>query len=172
VDATLRPEPAVGAPAVDGHGDALEPRLLARCLVHDLGRESVALRPAEIHPQQHLGPVGRFGAAGSGADREHRRAIVVLTVEQERRPLAGEVLLERAGALIELPAELRVGRLLDQLEQGQQVVRTAGQPIPELDLGPQAVGLPEDPLGGSLVIPEAGLQGQGVELLDAPALRV
>ena len=95
MDAALGAQPAVGAPALDLDGDALEPGLLALLLVDDLGREAMALGPAQVHPQEHLGPVGRLGAAGAGADRQDRGALVVLAGEQERGPLAVEVGLER-----------------------------------------------------------------------------
>ena len=72
MDAALGAQVAVGAPARDRDGHALEARLLPFELVEDLGREPVALGPAQVHPQEHLGPVGRLGAAGSGADREDR----------------------------------------------------------------------------------------------------
>ena len=74
MDAPLGAQPAVGAAAVDRDRDALEAGLLALGLVDDLGPEAVALRPAEVHPEEHLGPVGRLGAAGAGADREERAA--------------------------------------------------------------------------------------------------
>jgi hypothetical protein len=94
VDAALGAQPAVGAPAVDRDGDALESGLLPFLLVEDLGRESVALGPAEVHPKEHLGPVGGFRAAGPGADRQERRTLVVLAGEQERGALAREVGVE------------------------------------------------------------------------------
>jgi hypothetical protein len=43
--------------------------------------------------------------------------------------------------------------------------------VPEGDLGPEPVRLAEDPLGAPLVVPEAGLAGLRVELVDAPLLR-
>ena len=39
--------------------------------------EAVPLRPAHVHPHQHLGPVLRLGAAGAGMDGEQRVARVV-----------------------------------------------------------------------------------------------
>jgi hypothetical protein len=95
---------------VDLHGDALEAGLLAFLLVDDLGLPAMALvGPAEVHPEQHLGPVGGLGPAGSRADREDRRASVVLTGEQQRRPLAPEVGLEGRGLALELRVELGIG---------------------------------------------------------------
>ena len=46
------------------------PGLLAGLEVEDLGAEAVALGPAQVHAQQHLGPVAGVGAAGAGVDRD------------------------------------------------------------------------------------------------------
>ena len=124
MDAALGAQPAVGAPAVDLDGHALEAGLLALLLVDDLGREAMALRPAQVHPQEHLGPVGRLGAAGAGADGQDRGALVVLAGEQERGALAREVGLERRGVAVQLGVELGVGRLVEQLDGGLEVVGT------------------------------------------------
>jgi hypothetical protein len=90
----------------------------------------VALGPAEIHPEEHLGPVGRLGPAGAGADREDRPALVVLAREQQGGPLATEVGLEGGDLAVELGAELRVTGFLDELEGRQQVVGPALEAAP------------------------------------------
>jgi hypothetical protein len=95
----------------------------------------------------------------------------VLAREQQGRALAGEVGLERGGVALELGLELGVGRLRKELDRGLEVGRARLEAPPRVDLGAQAVGLAEDLLGGSLVVPEAGLEGQGVELSDAFLLR-
>jgi hypothetical protein len=63
MDAALRAQPAVGPPAFDFDGHALEPGLLTFLLVDDLGLEAMAGRvgPAQVHAQEHLGPVGGLG---------------------------------------------------------------------------------------------------------------
>ena len=161
MDAALGTQPAVGPPAVDRDGHALEAGLLAFLLVEDLGREAVALRPAQVHAQEHLGPVGRFGAAGAGADRQERRALVVLAREQQRGPLAPEVASR---------APRRRGRARPRARR--RVIRRAARGRPGgrrrgvtrsrqvLDLGAQAVGLAQDLLGGAAVVPEPGCLGQ------------
>ena len=57
VDAALSPQPAEGTLARDPHGDALIARLFARRLVQDLGVHLAPFRPAQVHAQQHVGPV-------------------------------------------------------------------------------------------------------------------
>ncbi len=107
MDAALGAQPAVGPPSADLDGHALETGLLAFLLVDDLGLEAVALGPTQVHPQQHLRPVGRLGAAGARADGQDRGAFVVLAGEQQRRPLTREVDLEGRGVGLEFRLELR-----------------------------------------------------------------
>ena len=137
MDAALGAQPAVGAPPVDRDGHALEAGLLAFLLVEDLGREAVPLGPAQVHPQEHLGPVGGLGAAGAGADRQERRALVVLAGEEQGRPLAREVGLERRGVAFELGLELGVGGLVQELDRGEQVVGPGQRARPRSSISPR-----------------------------------
>jgi hypothetical protein len=127
----------------------------------------MTLGPAEVHPEEHLGPIGRLSAAGAGTDREDRPALVVLTREEEGGSLAPEVDLEGGDLAVELGGQLGIARFLDELEGRQDVVGAVLEAAPQLDVGAQAVGLAEDLLGGPLVVPEAGLAGQRLQLGDA-----
>jgi hypothetical protein len=124
------------------------------------------LGPAQVHPQEHLGPVGRLGAAGSSADGQDRRAFVVLATEQQRGPLATEVDLQGCGVALELGLEVGVGGLVEQLQGGLEIGDPGQQVTPRVDLGAQAVGLAEDLLRFALVVPEPGFLGQRLELRD------
>jgi hypothetical protein len=124
--------------------------------------------PAEVHAEEHLGPVGRLGAAGTGADRQDRGPGVVGSREQELRPLAVEVTLQGQALAVALGPELGVTGFLDQLAERLQLGRPGEEAAPALDVGPQAVRLAEDRLGGPLVVPESGRAGQALELGEAP----
>jgi hypothetical protein len=132
----------------------------------------VLVRPGEIHPQEHLGPVGRLGPTGTGTDRQDRGVVVVLTREQECRALSPEVLLKRRGVAVEIRLEAGVSGFIEQLQGSAEVVGAREQTLPCVDLGTEAVGLAKDLLGGALVVPESGFDGQRVELRDASLLRV
>jgi hypothetical protein len=134
----------------------------------------VALGPAEVHPEEHLGPVGRFGPAGAGTDRKNRSALVVLAREEEGGSFPCKVGLEGADLAIELRAQLGVTRFLDKLERREEIVDPAFEAAPQIDVGAEAIRLAQDLLGGPLVVPEAGLAGQRLELGDAalPGLEV
>ena len=98
VDAALGGEQAVGVLAAGDEGRRLEAGLVAgRGLLH-LDLEAAPLGPAQVHAQEHLGPVLRVGAAGPGAHRDHRVAGVVAAVEQARLLERPQPLLERAEA--------------------------------------------------------------------------
>jgi hypothetical protein len=163
VDAPFGTQPAVRATATDRDRRALDARLLALRLVDDLGRVSVPFGPAEVHPQQHLGPVGRLGPAGAGADGQERPALVVVAREQERGPLALEALREGLGVPLELGLELRVWLGGEEGRELLEAGRARLQVAPQLDLGAKAVRRPQDALRPALIVPESRLLGPGVE---------
>jgi hypothetical protein len=100
----------------------------------------MAFRPAQVHPQEHLGPVGRLRPAGPGADRQERRAFVVLAREEEGGPFAREVGIERGEVAFELGLELGVGGFVQELDGGEEVIGPGQELLPGRDLAAQAVG--------------------------------
>jgi hypothetical protein len=48
----------------------------------DVDVEGPPLRPSREHPQEHVGPILRFGPAGAGLDRRDRVVAVVRASEQ------------------------------------------------------------------------------------------
>ena len=77
VDALLGAEEAVGVVAADAEGGGLDAGLLPRAGLEQLDVEAARLGPAHLHPQDHLRPVLRVGAAGAGVDGDQRVAGVV-----------------------------------------------------------------------------------------------
>jgi hypothetical protein len=130
----------------------------------------VALGPAEIHPQEHLRPVGRLGAAGTRADRDDGVLRVVLAIEQEQGPLSLELGLQGAGLALDVGLRLGVGGVGEQVEELGQIVRPLLQRAPQRGLLAQALGLAGDLLCGTLVVPEPGFDRAGVQLRDARLL--
>jgi hypothetical protein len=122
------------------------------------------LGPAQVHPQQHRRPIGRLGAAGAGADRQDGRPGVVLTGEQELGPLARKVPVQVVDAPVDLRLELGIPRFLGELEGRVEVVGAGEQRRPFFDLAAQAVGLAQDVLRGTAVLPERRLGGGRLEL--------
>jgi hypothetical protein len=124
----------------------------------------VALRPAEVHAQQHLRPVRRLGAAGARADRQDGVLRVVLAGEQEQRPLS----LELGAQGVRLPLDIRLGvgvrGVLEQAQQLDQVVGALLERPPQRDLIAQAFSLAKGLLCDALVVPEAWIAGTRVQL--------
>ncbi len=63
-------EPAIGVEADDLDRGRLDPGLLAAGLLDPLHLVAVLLGPAQVHAEQHLGPVLGLGAARPGIDLE------------------------------------------------------------------------------------------------------
>ena len=94
-----------------GEGDALQTGLVALgCFVH-LHLEPTRLRPAQVHAQEHLGPVLALGATGAWVDADDGVADVEFSIEQ---PL----LLEQG----EHSADLRVEQLQFARDLGLQAL--------------------------------------------------
>jgi hypothetical protein len=127
----------------------------------------VALAPAEVHPLQHLGPVGGLRAAGAGADRDDRVLGVVVAREQEQGPLAPELRGQGVGLARDLGLGFRVRGIGQELQELLEVIDALLERSPELDLVAQALCLAGDLLRGPLVVPEAGLERPRVECRDA-----
>ena len=82
-------EPAIGVLAADLDRRRLDAGLLALALLDPLDLVAVLLGPAQVHAQQHLGPVLAFGAAGAGIHLQERVVAVGLARQQrfELQPL-------------------------------------------------------------------------------------
>ncbi len=80
--------------------------------------EPLPLRPAHVHPHQHLGPVLRLGAAGAGMDGEDGIAAVVGSLEH-RLQLEGPSASSRAAAssAVQLGRQRRIGFGVEQFGQ-------------------------------------------------------
>ena len=81
VDARLGREVAEGVLPLNDDRGALDPRLFAGLQVGDVALVAPSVAPAQVHPQQHLGPVLAVRAAGAGVDREDGVGAVVLAAE-------------------------------------------------------------------------------------------
>jgi hypothetical protein len=128
----------------------------------------VLLGPAHIHAQQHLGPVLRLGAALAGLHLQE--AVVAVR-------LAGKEALELA--LRRLLAQLGQGRLglggdrlialgVGQLDEADGIVQLALEPAIAVDRTVEAVALAQQPLCLLRVVPEIGILGERVQLLEPP----
>src|SRR5665648_303129 len=132
--APLRLQQPVDVLALDGERGALEAGFVAFLRVVHLDLEGAALEPAQVHAQQHLGPVLRLGAAGAGMDGHDRAALVVLAAEEAQLLPALEIGLELGDAVHEFLEELVVDGVAAHL-LAQQLFRGFEVAEPALELG-------------------------------------
>src|SRR5512136_2951663 len=83
MDAVFCPEVAVSVVALDLQHGALYPSLFAGRRIQHLGMEAPSLRPPDVHPQQHLRPVLRLGATGTGVESHNRVPAIVFATKKQ-----------------------------------------------------------------------------------------
>src|SRR5881296_351139 len=165
----LRLEQAVGVLAANLDLGPLDPRLLARFQVEHRNDEPVPLRPARVHPHQHLRPVLRLRASRPGMDREQRIAQVVGALEHvlelERLELGGD----GVGLLLQLPLhrEVYVGLRLEQLVELARLVDALAERVVWLEPALERLGL-LDHLASPLLVRPDGPFRHGVLHLAQP----
>jgi hypothetical protein len=154
VDAALGAEQAVCVLAAGDERRRLDPRLLSLGGLLHLDAEPTALGPAQIHPQQHLGPVLGVSPPGPRADGDHRVAGVVAAAEESRLLELGEPALDRGELGVELGGEL--GIVLGELDEIREVADVRFELAKRLEspLGPRVGGRGRS--RAPLVVPEAG----------------
>ena len=169
VDAVLALEQAVGVGALDHHGSALHAGLVAVLIVQHLHGHAVGLRPLVVHPVEHLGPVLRLGAAGTGVEGQDGVAVVVLAVQHGHQLQLVHRLAHCVDGLLGLGHHLGVVLLVQHDQHGLGVVVEALQLLEAVQLALQVADLVEDFLAQLRVVVEAGA-GHGVlQLLHALA---
>ena len=145
-------EQAEGVFAAHRERHALESRLLARLIVDQLALEPAPLGPAQVHAQQHLGPVLRFGAAGARMER-HDRILAIVLAAEHLFDLAGlHFLVER----VERSRELGVHRLagFGPFDEDRQIFALAPERLDEIAVLIEAAAALQRLLRFGLVLPE------------------
>ena len=152
MDPLLGREEAVGVLAAGDEGRGLDPRLLARERLLHLDLEATLLRPAQVHAQEHLGPVLGVGPARSAVHRHDCVAGVVVAAEEARLLELAELALDVG----ELLGELRLERVVTERREVGEIryVRLELAEALELALGAAVLG--GDGSGALAVVPEAG----------------
>src|ERR1041385_6025830 len=93
---------AVGVFTFNSERNALQSRFLTWLILEHFRFEAALLGPLEIHAQQHLGPVLRFGAACARMNRANSVAAIVVAAEQHFSLGLGEFVFELFNQRMEL----------------------------------------------------------------------
>jgi hypothetical protein len=128
----------------------------------------VLLGPAGIHAEQHLGPVLRLGAALPRLDLEVAVVAVGLAREEALELALGDLaaqLLERALGLGE---DRLVALSLGELDEPQLVRELALDLAVAADRAIEPVALAQQRLRLLRPLPELGVLGLGVQLVEPP----
>ena len=122
----------VGVLAIYFERDRFDARAFTFQAIRDHGLESVALRPAQIHAQQHLRPVLAFGTARAGMNGDDGIAGVVGARQQH----LGFEFFEMRSEGADFPFDVAVDgfAFARQLEQGFNVGGQAGDALVLIDL--------------------------------------
>ena len=157
VNAALRAEPAEGALTRDSDGDALIAGLFTRRLVENLAVHLVAFRPAQVHPQQYLGPILRVRPPRAGMDADQRRVFGVPIGEEKVNLLLAQVGIESSEVLLEGALQMAVVLGHRQFRQTDDVTGPSFEFSPDLDLLPQSLRFLGEPLRSRGLLPDVGV---------------
>ncbi|MCY1276206.1 hypothetical protein D9M70_248650 [compost metagenome] len=157
VHADLSAQPAEGVLALDVHGGALDAGDFAFGQFDDGGVEAVLVGPAQVHAQQHVGPVLGLGAAGAGLDVQ----VGVVRVHLAAEHAAEFQLLEDLAQALDFGGDV-VHRafvvLLDRhVQQVAGVGQAAGEVVQGLDDLRQLGAFTAEVLGVFGVVPDVGV---------------
>ena len=136
-------------------------------LVVELDLEALALGPAGVHAQQHLGEVLGVDPTVLGVDLHDAVGVVVLAGEQAAQLEHVELLGDRRDAGLDLGLVGRVVDLARQFVQDLGILELAGELVVQVDVGLDVGVVGVDLLGTLGVVPEIGPADLGFEL-DQP----
>jgi hypothetical protein len=151
---------------------AEDPGLVAGLVIGDAGLPAARLAVAQVHAQEHVGPVARLGASRPGVDAHESAALIVGAREHAGQLHRPDALLDPGDLLLELPLHLLVLLVLGQFEQLSSVLDSL------FGLGIGLYGVDEigafflDLRGRLGLVPEAGFLHVAVDGRDALPLPV
>jgi hypothetical protein len=122
------------------------------------------LGPAQVHAQEHRGPIRGFGASGARTDRQEGVALVVLAAEEEVAAGRGVLALQLRCFRGDVGQEVVVRFVLSKGKQLESGLGARFEVSPEQELLAQALGFADRLLRGALIVPETRAANGGVQL--------
>ena len=159
VDAVFALQQAVGILALDGNNGRFDTGLVTFLVVQRFPSVAVTLRPAGIHPIEHLAPVLGLGAAGTGVELENNVVCVILTGEQRGHTDLFDLGFQRGELCFQFFQDLFVLRLLAHLAQGGQILPGAHEFLEAVELVLKLLQAGLHLLRALQIVPEAVLSG-------------
>ena len=132
-------------------------------LADDFHLVVVRLGPAHIHAHQHLRPILALGAAGACVDLD-KSIVAVGLAGQQRLDLAGMGLLPELGERgLGLGDDARIALFLAERDEGDIVVKIAGDAVEGGERGLDVLTLAHQALRATRVVPEIRCLSLAVE---------
>ena len=172
VHAGLGAQPAEGVVTLHPDRRALDARDLAGRHLDELALEAAPLGPAQIHAQQHLGPVLRLGAAGARLDIEEGVGGVHRPGEHPLEFECAQALVERVQIGLDRGGGFLVLFLGRELQQLGRVVQTGAQRLQSAHLVLETSALLAECLRLIRIVPDLGIFELAVDFFQALALGV
>ena len=169
MDTGLGREISIGVLANDIKSDRLDSGFFTLLVVERLRLETVLLGPSQIHAHEHLGPVLRLSAAGSGMDVHDRVQLIVLAGQQD---LGLDTVDELLGFFL-MRSKIIDHRLAfpSKLDEGLYVIQASGYIVIEFEALFEAGALLIDFAGAFLVGPEIGFRDLLLQLVELMLFR-
>ncbi|MNV52283.1 hypothetical protein D3C71_1443650 [compost metagenome] len=154
VHAFLRLQVAVGIEACDLQRDTLHAGFVAGQIVEYLDFVAPLLRPAAVHPQQHLRPVLRLGAAGAWMQLENGIQPVIRLIEEQAELERLELLDKSCDAYLNVFDEASIALFLFQFDHDLQVIEGVREALELINDTFDGVELRDGLLGTFIIVPE------------------
>jgi hypothetical protein len=124
------------------------------------------LGPAHIHAQQHLGPILRFGAAGTGMDLEVAIIGIGLAREQALELALGNLGTQRLELALGLCDDAGIALRLAELDELELLLQLARDLAIAADCTIELVALAQQRLRRRRFLPEIRIFGLSVQLVE------
>jgi len=165
MDSRLSLKVAVRIIPVDRKGYTLDPSLLTGQVVDDLGLKFLPLGPAEVHAQEHIGPILGLGTAGAGMDGYNGIAGVILPPEHALEFCGLNLLLDPRHFGRNFAQGLFIIFLPGQLEVSFGVFYFRPQVFPKAQIRLKGSPFLEQSLGTFVIVPEIRFEDFLLDLL-------
>ena len=166
VDPLLAFQEPVGIVSLDGKGGAFHPGFFPGEYIQQFHGESLPFRIPGVHPQQHVGPVLGFGAAGPGMEGQDGVVGVILVAEEHAQFQVRQGLPGGFHFAFDFTLEAVVLFLHGHFPEGLHVFQLLVQPVVGLHFAFQVVGFLGHGLGLVRIIPEPGRRHLVFQVFD------